>query len=277
MAAVNYIVEHEAFIEYAQDNGLSAAEQLLWYALAHIFNRRAQGGSWPDGFIRVTNKTVLSLLPFTEDSMAAARNRLKQRGLIDYIPGRKNAEIPMYKMVYFSVPAARDDDEGDVYPKISGKPSGKPQGNDRGNAADIYTKQNEDVNGFDDDDVEDDDAPRAQREADRSSALRDAWAEHFGGSPLPGEAARILRASETLCMTPAMVAEAVSRAAFNRARSPAAYIIDLLKNWRDGEIMTPAELEKEEYLRRYGGRTAEDTLRDREERRRAHREGEAWP
>ena len=197
MAAVNYIVEHEAFIEYAQDNGLSAAEQLLCYALCHIFNRRAQGGQWPDGFIRVTNKTVLSLLPFTEDTMAAARNRLKQRGVIDYVPGRKKAEVPMYKMIYFSVPAASEPEDPVFYPNNSGKQSGKVGGKDGGKPADILRKLNdtETETSTDDDDGSD---ARAQRELDLLQSLAEAVhqrrgltgkARHRGDAP-PGQGAR---------------------------------------------------------------------------------------
>lgn len=276
MAAVNYIVEHEAFIEYAQDNGLSAAEQLLWYALCHIFNRRAQGGQWPDGFIRVTNKTVLSLLPFTEDTMAAARNRLKQRGVIDYVPGRKKAEIPMYRMVYFSVPAASDPEDPVFYPNISGKQSGKVGGKDGGKAADI-SKLNSDVNSsLDDDDELNDDSAREERRRTLTEELVEAWCDEYGPEPTPAEARRVVQAAMLLNSPPEMVVKAVELSARNGARTKSAYIVELLKNWHDEEILTPEEYDEEQLHRMYHDRTAEERIRDRERRRQKHAEAGPW-
>lgn len=278
MAAVNYIVEHEAFIEYAQDNGLSAAEQLLWYALCHIFNRRAQGGQWPDGFIRVTNKTVLSLLPFTEDTMAAARNRLKQRGVIDYVPGRKKAEIPMYRMVYFSVPAASDPDDPVFYPKNSGKQSGKVGGKDGGKAADI-SKLNLDVNSTpDDDDVDElnDDSAREERRRDLTAELVETWCDEYGPEPTPAEARRVVQAAMLLNSSSEMVAKAVELSARNGARTPSAYIVELLKNWHDEDILTPEEYDEEQLHRVYQDRTIAEYIQDRERRRQKHAEAGPW-
>ena len=102
MSRVNYVLEHIYFIEYASDNGLSSSEQLLWYALIHMANRRAQGGDWPDGFIRIPNDKLMAYLPIGFDAMARARNKLQQRGLIDYRKGRKNADVPMYEIHYMS-------------------------------------------------------------------------------------------------------------------------------------------------------------------------------
>lgn len=276
MAAVNYIVEHEAFIEYAQDNGLSAAEQLLWYALCHIFNRRAQGGQWPDGFIRVTNKTVLSLLPFTEDTMAAARNRLKQRGLIDYVPGRKKAEIPMYRMVYFSVPAASEADDPVFYPNNSGKQPGKTGGKEGGKAADI-SKLNLDVNSTPDD-VDDinDDSAREERRHELTVELVEAWCDEYGPEPTPAEARRVVQAAMLLNSPAVMVAKAVELSARNGARTPSAYIVELLKTWHDEEILTPEEYDEEQLHRMHHDRTAEERIRDREARRRKHAEAGPW-
>lgn len=99
MANVNYITEREAFVRHARDNGYSGNEQLLWYALFTIANERAMrnGGLWPDGFIRVTNKELLSWLPFSENTLLAVRadmiNPAKHSPvLFEYIKGRKNSE-----------------------------------------------------------------------------------------------------------------------------------------------------------------------------------------
>lgn len=63
MPIVNYVREHMRFIEYASDEGLSSGERLVWYALMHIINGRAQGSIWPEGFIRIANDRLLALCP----------------------------------------------------------------------------------------------------------------------------------------------------------------------------------------------------------------------
>ena len=90
MPFVNYVKEHEAFIEYAADNNFRPNEILVWLALFHIMNQRANGNYWPDGFIRVKNDRILTYAPIGFDSLARARNTLAQRGLISYKPGKRN-------------------------------------------------------------------------------------------------------------------------------------------------------------------------------------------
>ena len=82
MPIVNYVREHMRFIEYASDEHLSASERLLWYALMHVMNQRAQGNVWPEEFIRISNERLLTLCPMKYDTLAAARNALKQRGVL---------------------------------------------------------------------------------------------------------------------------------------------------------------------------------------------------
>ena len=102
MPIVNYVREHIRFIEYASDEHVTGSERLVWYALMHIMNQRAQGNVWPDEFIRVSNERLLSLCPMKFDTMAAARNKLKQRGLIEFQEGARNKKSPSYRMIYFS-------------------------------------------------------------------------------------------------------------------------------------------------------------------------------
>ena len=102
MPIVNYVREHMRFIEYASDEGLSSGERLVWYALMHIINGRAQGSIWPEGFIRIANDRLLALCPMQLGAVIMARNSLKQRGLIDFIPGSRNKRAPAYKINFFS-------------------------------------------------------------------------------------------------------------------------------------------------------------------------------
>lgn len=120
MPIVNYVREHMAFIEYASDNGLSGTERTLWYALIHIFNQRANGGIWPDGFIRINNDRLMSYMPCGFDAMAKARNSLVQRGLLTYVRGHKNTEVPMYQMHYLTVPRSDTIEDQNEYSADAG-------------------------------------------------------------------------------------------------------------------------------------------------------------
>lgn len=134
MPIVNYVREHTRFIEYASDEHLSAGERLLWYALMHIFNQRASGNVWPGEYIRISNDRLLTFCPMRYDALAAARNGLKQRGLIDYVRGEKNKTSPMYRMVYFS-PEEPPESQGytektdNIRGNMGGNNGGKPGGN----------------------------------------------------------------------------------------------------------------------------------------------------
>lgn len=135
MCYVNFVRENTAFMEYARNEMLTANERLLWYALLHIMNRRANGSDWPEGFISVTNGEVLSYCPFGEDSLAASRNKLIQRGLIDYVKGERNKKAPQYKMCYFYPELSTGKStENESYPKISGNTRGNTGSNTRGNS-----------------------------------------------------------------------------------------------------------------------------------------------
>lgn len=205
MPCVNYVKEHITFIEYASDNGLSSNERLLWYALIHEMNRRAIGTNWPEGYIRIANKRLLSLLPIGFDAMAKARNSLAQRGLLSFQHGRKNAELPMYQMHYLTVadnPQVSDesvDNPGETcskpcypasYPtktdkvagNMQGKTQGKTQGNVKGKTTDIYNKHKPDgternLNAFIDDD---DDAEAEQMRARTRMMQADQEYNHDG-------------------------------------------------------------------------------------------------
>lgn len=126
MAIVNYVREHMRFIEYAADEHVTTGERLLWYALMHIFNQRAQGNVWPDEFIRISNDRLLSYAGMKFDTMAEARNRLRQRGLIEFTKGERNKMAPSYRMIYFypqyKAPATEQDgifSENGFYPEKS--------------------------------------------------------------------------------------------------------------------------------------------------------------
>jgi len=148
MPIVNYVREFERFVEYASDEKLTGGEMLLWWALMHIMNQRAQGNVWPEEFVRIANDRILTFVPMRFDAMAQARNGLKTKGLIDYIPGKKNKESPAYRMIYFYpqyVPPETEQNTGynteksdNVRGNIGDNIGGNLRGNMGGNIRDIY-------------------------------------------------------------------------------------------------------------------------------------------
>lgn len=131
MPIVNYVREHTRFMEYATDEHLSASERLLWYALMHVMNQRAQGNIWPEEFIRISNDRLLSYCPMKFDTMANARNGLKQRGLIEFTKGDKNKLSPAYRMIYFypQYVAPNVENYGESNPEKSDNMGGNMGGN----------------------------------------------------------------------------------------------------------------------------------------------------
>lgn len=126
---VNYISECETFIRHARDHCLSGNEQLLWRALFTICNEHAgrAGGSWPEEYIRITNKELLSWLPFSENTLTSVRAEMVKKydqPLFDYIRGVKNTDAPQYRMRYLTAcPKSGGNMEGNV--------EGKPEGSTR--------------------------------------------------------------------------------------------------------------------------------------------------
>lgn len=93
--AVNYLKELRGFYDYSMYNGVSTGEVALWYTLMAINNRLG----WLDEFA-VNNSILQQLTALSKSGLDYARNGLKQRGLIDYVPGKGNRP-GKYRMISF--------------------------------------------------------------------------------------------------------------------------------------------------------------------------------
>lgn len=254
MATVNYLRELEAFIEYAPEAELTANERLVWYALMHIFNQRANGSQWPDGYLAIDNRRLMLYLPISENAMMQARNQLAQHGLLNYVPGRKNSSNPMYQLIMPSTlqrtqsgaedeistayPQAGEDDHA-FYRSTCGKAEGKTDGKTRGKPRDIYPKlnQTETETYCDEDEV----ASRARTE------IAGQVLHSYGRMPTPAETERIRQAAVTLDMDSSMVNAAIMRAGVQGAASLAPYVCTLLYNWHTACVHDEMQLGRYEY------------------------------
>ncbi|MBR3236930.1 MAG: DnaD domain protein [Oscillospiraceae bacterium] len=105
MSRVNYVREMKGFAAWAEANGLSGSERLLWQALFHLFNARAYGDDWPEGYVEIGNKEISGACGLSQVTVWRTRTKLAERGIIDFIPGDGSVKTS-YKMRYISVEGA---------------------------------------------------------------------------------------------------------------------------------------------------------------------------
>ncbi len=148
MPIVNYIREHEWFIEFAADEGLTPNDVALYDAILYFVNRRAEGNDWPEDFIRIRNDRLLTYCHMGFDAMARSRNKLKQKGVIDFLNGDRNREAPAYKLLYKCLdksypqngggyPQKTDNNVGKSADKTTDKYTGKSADKGEDKSADI--------------------------------------------------------------------------------------------------------------------------------------------
>lgn len=255
MPIVNYVREHIRFMEYATDEHLTASERLLWYALMHIMNQRAQGKVWPDEFVRISNDRLLSYCPMKYDTIASARNGLKQRGLIEFTPGEKNKKSPAYRMVYFFPEYIAPDTESDAdNPKcitdnseyIGGNIGGNIGynmgsnigGNRGGNTGDFninYTgKRTPDKYQRDSEDEEDQEEELLRARARAEAAT--AWRRDFGKEATPAMLNELAWRTVVLKFDEGVLAKAIHLAASKGAQSPYEYVLTVLADWHSNRV-----------------------------------------
>lgn len=254
MCYVNYVRESTAFMRYACDQGLTANERLLWYALFDVMNARAKGSDWPEGLIPIPNKRLLSLVPFGEDSLSTARNKLKQRGLIDYQPGKKNAAPPLYKMVYFAPELSTGNAQnGESYPINPGNAQGNAWGNMRGNAwgnmqCNAWGKPADNIINYktyglnrtpNHTHAED---PDADAEHARTREVEQMFRDSIGRDGTPEEIRTLIFAWDANEVDKEVLRQAIGQASAYGARSPAVYARELLSAWRCNGVRTIYDL-----------------------------------
>ncbi|MBS6842711.1 MAG: DnaD domain protein [Clostridiales bacterium] len=294
---VNYVREINAFHRYANVNFLGSSERLLWFGLMDYINLHyASGSEWPGDFISIPNKGILSHVPFGEDALTEARSRLKQRGLIEYLPGKKNKEAPKYRIHYFSMELSTgyQQNVGTDYPEKTGNMPGNIPGNMPGNipgnipgnvpGSHPYinlnvTPRNPKPN-VTPDDEEEEAEERAREEA--VAVIDSAFRESYGRSATIAEANILaLRYCRSGMTEPEVLREAVREAAQHGAKNPAIYARRILSDWDGDYIRTVQDLNEWQVLKTMyhgddcfpaGSATYGDLEAARERRRRAAEE-----
>ena len=286
---VNYVREINAFQRYANVNFLGSSERLLWFGLMDYINLHyASGSEWPGDFISIPNKGILSHVPFGEDALTEARSRLKQRGLIEYLPGKKNKEAPKYRIHYFSMELSTgyQQNVGTDYTEKTGNMPGNMPGNIPGNVPGSHPYINLNVTprnpkpNVTPDDEEEEAEERAREEA--VAVIDSAFRESYGRSATIAEANILaLRYCRSGMTEPEVLREAVREAAQHGAKNPAIYARRILSDWDGDYIRTVQDLNEWQVLKTMyhgddcfpaGSATYGDLEAARERRRRAAEE-----
>lgn len=256
MPIVNYVREHMRFMEYATDEHLTASERLLWYALMHVMNQRAQGKVWPDEFIRISNDRLLSYCPMKYDTIASARNSLKQRGLIEFTPGEKNKKSPSYRMIYFYpeyIAPQTDIDTAESYPNnpeyIGGNIGGNLGGNLGGNIGDIYINNiNKRIPNTQQIRCDEEDEKQNQLYACARAEAETAWRAYFGKQPTPAMTHDLAWRAVSLGFDQGVLTRAIKIAASKGTNSPTEYVITVLCDWSMQNVKTVEDAEEYAFI-----------------------------
>ena len=248
MLTVNYIREINAFMDFVLDEELSGNAQLLWHALMHMANSQGEGDQWPES-IRISNRKLLLFLPYSEDTLAAARAELIDAGLLVYSAGSRK-ERPEYAIQYFSTEKA----------KLSTSPESKPAINPQINPeiSGQSAEQSQTLNAYVHESGDEDEGFRARAsgldadpdEPETTEAIREAWREYIGPDVLRAEAERFLvRIASQLRMPPAVIREAIHSAALANARAPVAYAASTLTDWAEEGVRDLSDLGELQVMR----------------------------
>lgn len=92
---MNYIELINQFWRIRRGKPITAYEADLYYYLMNECNR----GNWLNPFNLSTN-LICAELGISRKTLSDLRNRLKQKGLIDFIEGQKNKSSAVYKLIY---------------------------------------------------------------------------------------------------------------------------------------------------------------------------------
>ena len=301
MPIVNYIREHEWFIEFAADEGLKPNDIALYDAILYFVNRQAKGNDWPEDFIRIRNDRLLPFCHMGFDAMARSRNKLKQKGVIDFLNGNRNSEAPAYKILYKCLEEKSFSQDSGFYPFSADKSTDKPTDKSTGKTADKPADKSAYIipnytgngiryqNGIDEDDEDDDDIragacedPITDRK-EREAGIRAGFVRAFGRKPYPSELDGLVQSSWIMKMSVPMVIRAMEIAAQEGAVKPVQYVRAVLAEWNRQEVKQPHQIDAfrvSEDMRSgrnglYGsGDAAEDWKRQHEEREARRKENE---
>ena len=297
---VSQIRQQQAFRRYKATNGnLGMAACCLWQELLCQMSDAGKGNDWPDGFVRISNRTLLANLPELSDStFRRARAELIENGLIEYEPGSKS-DFPLYRMIYFSeetnavshsrrdcvqIPGQFDQEceqeheqentvSSNSCARAETKTKTKTQTQTETSYSDSYSYPEKDI----EDDDDDDEITRMHERA--REAVENAFVTYVGRRGKPAEIELIATTAVLSDLEPAMAQRAVRKAAMFGAINIAKYATSVINNWRANHVYTEADADEVEYFHNsfaHYDKVDLDAMNEARERRKAaHEAGKA--
>ena len=246
---------------------MHSRECMLWVSLFYLANEEAtynaetQTYEWPDDFFEVSNGELNSYGRFDKQAVESLRNRLKQRGLIDFIKGNRNSATPMYKIHYF-VKAGNKIIPNNNANNISNNdanniPNNTPNNNANNNAN--YTPNIPPfrlninntvpasyVSGSDyfDDEEDQEEEQLAQARARARGEILATWKRCFGREPSQYILGELAQRFVGMGFEDGVLTAAIKAAAWSEAKSPMAFICSILVDWRQHNVRTQEDVDE---------------------------------
>ena len=259
MSQQNFVEQFRLFMEYARKNAMHSRECMLWCSLFYLANEEAtynadtQTYEWPDDFFAVSNGELNSYGRFDKQAVESLRNRLKQRGLIDFIKGNRNNTTPMYKIHYFIKAGNKiipniyanntPNNDANNMPNNAPNNHANHDANYIPNMPPTRVNINNNIPGntgsglyFPDDEEEQEEELVARARA--REEILSAWRFCFGKEPTPLIVNELARRGALLGFGDGVIAEAIRTAAWRDAASPMDYITTTLVDWHEHHIKT---------------------------------------
>lgn len=108
MSQINFVDEFRAIMAESKKKGLPLRERMLWIGLFHMANDNAEYDpetgryEWPDDFFPIANAELNLYTDLNKHAIEELRNKLKQRGYIDFRNGERRTKNPEYKIYYLT-------------------------------------------------------------------------------------------------------------------------------------------------------------------------------
>jgi hypothetical protein len=128
---MNYIELINQFWRMRRSKIITSVEADLYYYLMNVCNEL----NWENPFEH-PNKLICATIGVTEKTMIAARNRLKQKGLIDFQPGKRKSKSPVYTLLYCKNSSTKES-------KKESKNDSKKESKKESKKGNLITKPNE--------------------------------------------------------------------------------------------------------------------------------------
>lgn len=251
---------------------MHSRECMLWCSLFYLANEEAtynadtQTYEWPDGFFAVSNGELNSYGRFDKQAVESLRNRLKQRGLIDFIKGNRNNTTPMYRIHYFIKAGNKiipniytnniPNNDANHIPNTPPNNHANNDANHIPNMPPFRVNINNTIPGntgsgvdYFDDEEDQEEEQLAQARARAREKIRPAWKHYFGREPTPFIVNELAQRFAGFGFEDSVLESAIRAAAWSDAKTPIAFVLSTLVDWKQHNIRTQEDVD--EYMALY--------------------------